>query len=78
MMESDKSYITLHDFDPSTLEILLDYMYRGQILITVDNVQAVMQGASMLGLIVLRNVCSQFLQQHIDASNCLGELILQR
>ena len=44
----------------------------GIVEVTTDNVQCLLQGASMLNLLSLRNVCCQFMQQHLDASNCLG------
>lgn len=72
MLESEKNAIEIHDLEPSTMEALLKYMYHGRVDISVENVQALLQGASMLNLAMLRNICCQFLQLHIDASNCLG------
>ena len=51
------------------------YVYLGIVEVTTENVQSLLQGASMLNLLALRNVCCQFLQQHLDASNCLGKSI---
>lgn len=72
MLESEKNVIQIHDLEPSTMEALLKYMYHGRIDVSVENVQTLLQGASMLNLVMLRNICCQFLQLHIDASNCLG------
>lgn len=51
------------------------YVSLGIVEVTTENVQSLLQGASMLNLLALRNVCCQFLQQHLDASNCLGRSI---
>ena len=73
MLETEKNIIELHGIERSTLSILLDFMYKGTIEISVDNVQAVLQGASLLNLYQLRTVCSHFLETQLDSSNCLGK-----
>ncbi|XP_064652779.1 kelch-like protein 12 isoform X2 [Lineus longissimus] len=72
MLESEKSMIEIHGIDPDAMEILIDFMYRGSLEITIENVQALLQGASLLSMVSLRNACSQFLQSQLDASNCIG------
>lgn len=39
MSEKDKSSITMHDVDPGALQLLVDFAYTGEILISEDNVQ---------------------------------------
>jgi hypothetical protein len=72
MLESEKSMIEIHGIDPDAMDGLLDFMYRGSLEITIDNVQALLQGASLLSMVSLRNACSQFLQSQLDSSNCIG------
>ncbi|GFO44811.1 kelch-like protein 17 [Plakobranchus ocellatus] len=72
MLESEREFVELHGIDPGTMGLLLDFMYTCRIEVSVDNVQAVLQGASMLGLHSLRNLCAHFLQNQLTASNCLG------
>ncbi|XP_070534846.1 kelch-like protein 17 [Ptychodera flava] len=72
MLETDKDYVEIRGVDPAAMDLLLDFMYTGKIEITVENVQGVLAGASMLNLSSLRNVCCSFLQSQLDASNCLG------
>ncbi|BFZ20955.1 hypothetical protein BsWGS_23995 [Bradybaena similaris] len=72
MLESEQQFVELHGIEAPTMGLLLDFMYTCSIEVTVDNVQAVMQGASMLGLQALRTMCSHFLQNQLTASNCLG------
>ncbi|XP_077990257.1 kelch-like protein 12 [Glandiceps talaboti] len=72
MLETDKDYVEIRGVDPAAMDLLLDFMYTGKIEITVENVQGVLAGASMLNLSSLRNVCCSFLQSQLDVSNCLG------
>ncbi|RUS88789.1 hypothetical protein EGW08_003419 [Elysia chlorotica] len=72
MLESEREFVELHGIEPSTMDLLLEFMYTCRIEVNVDNVQAVLQGASMLGLNSLRNLCAHFLQNQLTASNCLG------
>jgi len=74
MLETDCNSVTLHDLDSVTMEALLEFMYRGRVTVSIDNVQALLHGASLFSLTTLRGICAQFLQYHLDATNCLGEI----
>ena len=74
MLETEKNMVEIRGIESVTMEWLLEFMYKGMVEITTENVQSLLQGASMLNLASLRNVCCQFLQQHLDAANCLGLL----
>lgn len=39
MKEHDSPLVTLHEVDSIALELLVEYAYTGQVLITEDNVQ---------------------------------------
>lgn len=72
MLETDQDVVEIRGIDAKTMENLLDFMYTSTIEITVNNVQSILQGASLLGLQQLRMLCAQFLQLQLTASNCLG------
>ncbi|XP_046374616.1 kelch-like protein 12 [Haliotis rufescens] len=72
MLETDSDCVQIHGVEPTTMEMLLDFMYTSNIEINVENVQSILQGASLLGLHSLRTICSHFLQTQLVASNCLG------
>ena len=76
MLESGRDVVDIHGIESDTMELLLDFMYTCSIVISVENVQRVLQGASLLGLTSLRNMCAHFLQSHLTPSNCLGKLAL--
>lgn len=73
MMESGRDTVDIHGIEAETMDLLLDFMYTCSIVISVENVQQVLQGASLLGLTSLRNMCAHFLQSRLTPSNCLGE-----
>ena len=74
MLETDQDVVEIRGVDAKTMENLLDFMYTSTVEITVNNVQSILQGASMLGLQQLRMLCAQFLQLQLTAANCLGKL----
>lgn len=72
MLETDQDVVEIRDIDAATMQNLLDFMYTSTIEITVNNVQSILQGASLFGLQQLRVLSAQFLQLQLTANNCLG------
>ncbi|KAJ8321923.1 hypothetical protein KUTeg_000394 [Tegillarca granosa] len=72
MLESDQDKVEIQGLEAWAMERLIDFMYTSTIEISVDNVQGLLQGASLLGLQQLRKICATFLQSQLTASNCLG------
>ncbi|XP_035215653.1 kelch-like protein 17 isoform X2 [Stegodyphus dumicola] len=72
MSEKDKSSITMHDVDPGALQLLVDFAYTGEVLISEDNVQALLPVASLLQVQSVREACCKFLLRQLHPSNCLG------
>lgn len=72
MLESGMKDIKLRGIEANVMEALLEFIYTGVVEVTVENVQAILSSATMLNLHSLRSVCCNFLQTHLDASNCLG------
>nr|XP_042902267.1 kelch-like protein 17 [Parasteatoda tepidariorum] len=72
MSEKDKTSITMHDVDPGALQLLVDFAYTGEILISEDNVQVLLPVASLLQVQSVREACCKFLLRQLHPSNCLG------
>ncbi|OWF38510.1 kelch-like protein 3 [Mizuhopecten yessoensis] len=72
MQESEQEHVHIRGLEAWAMELLLEFMYTSEIEITVDNVQGILQGASLLGLHHLRKSCATFLQSQLTAANCLG------
>ena len=63
-------YLTLFLF----FRQLLDYIYSSEVTISKENVQSLLSAANLLEILPVRDACCQFLDRHMDESNCLGML----
>uniref|UniRef100_A0A663LNQ8 Kelch like family member 30 n=1 Tax=Athene cunicularia TaxID=194338 RepID=A0A663LNQ8_ATHCN len=70
--ESTAARVELKEVDPSALEMLLDFAYTGKVTINQGNVEELMRTASQLHFPTIQKVCSRYLRQQMDATNCLG------
>ncbi|XP_060870648.1 kelch-like protein 2 [Metopolophium dirhodum] len=70
--ERNKDVVIIRELDSTILQILVDYIYTGEIMITKENVQVLLLAANVLQLEVVTNACAEFLQKQLDASNCIG------
>ncbi|NXP53716.1 KLH30 protein, partial [Heliornis fulica] len=70
--ESIAVRVELKEVDPSALEMLLDFAYTGKVTINQGNVEGLMQTSSQLHFPAIQKVCSRYLRQQMDATNCLG------
>ncbi|XP_061894337.1 kelch-like protein 30 [Entelurus aequoreus] len=73
-VESIAARVELPDVDPDILGRLLDFAYTGKLTINQSNVEGLIQTSSRLQFQAVRAVCSRYLQNQIDATNCLGIL----
>ena len=72
MAEAGQSIVTMRDMDPTILERLIDFVYTGRLDVSVDNVQDLLAAAALLQLEAVQTLCSDFLKDQLDPSNCLG------
>ncbi|KAL4127305.1 hypothetical protein QTP88_011481 [Uroleucon formosanum] len=70
--ENNKSLINIREVDTTSLQLLIDYIYTGEIMISDQNVLDLMPAASMLQLDSVKDACVKFLQDDLNPSNCLG------
>ncbi|XP_014243355.1 kelch-like protein 12 isoform X2 [Cimex lectularius] len=72
LVESRQNVVTLLGVEPEMVGLLLDYAYTSQIMITGTNVQALLSAANLLQVLPVKEASCRFLENHIDAGNCLG------
>lgn len=72
MKEHESNEVALHDVDPTAIELLIEYAYTGQIIITPDNVQVLLPASSVLQMQDVREACCRFLLRQLHPTNCLG------
>ncbi|XP_023660034.1 kelch-like protein 30 [Paramormyrops kingsleyae] len=73
-VESIAARVDLQDVDPDIFSILLNFAYTGKLTINQENVEGLICTSSQLQFQTVRAVCSRYLQNQIDATNCLGIL----
>ncbi|XP_022181945.1 kelch-like protein 3 isoform X2 [Myzus persicae] len=69
--ENKNDFVSLRKLDSNVLQLLIDYIYTGEILVTKKNVQVLLPAANYLQLDFVTNACVDFLQKQLDVSNCL-------
>uniref|UniRef100_A0A2S2NMH6 Ring canal kelch protein n=2 Tax=Schizaphis graminum TaxID=13262 RepID=A0A2S2NMH6_SCHGA len=69
--ESNKDLVNIGELDSTILQLLIDYIYTGEIMITQENVQVVLPAADLFQLDYVKQACIEFLQKHLNPSNCL-------
>ena len=72
LAETHKDSVLIQDIEPDAFEAILDMMYDGKIMITVNNVQGILRAASIFQLDHLRQACSDFMTKQLSPQNCLG------
>ncbi|XP_060849312.1 ring canal kelch homolog isoform X2 [Rhopalosiphum padi] len=70
--ESNKDLVIIRKLDSTILQLLIDYIYTGEIMITQEIVQVVLPAADLFQLDYVKQVCIDFLQKQLDPSNCLS------
>ncbi|XP_004620713.1 kelch-like protein 30 [Sorex araneus] len=70
--ESFSARVELRDVDAAVVGQLVDFVYTGRLTVTQANVEALTRTAARLHFPAVQEVCGRYLQQQLDASNCLG------
>ncbi|XP_023577819.1 kelch-like protein 30 isoform X1 [Octodon degus] len=70
--ESFSARVELRDVEPAVVGQLVDFVYTGRLTITQANVEVLTRTASRLHFPAVQKVCGRYLQQQLDATNCLG------
>lgn len=70
--ESDKDLVNIKELDSNILQLLVDYINTGEIMVTEQNVLVLLPAAVLLQLDYVKSTCVEFLQNQLNPSNCLG------
>ncbi|PKU35655.1 kelch-like protein 6 [Limosa lapponica baueri] len=76
LREKYEEKIILKGVDAETMNILLDYTYTSKMLITKQNVQKVLEAASLFQFLRMVDACASFLTEALQPENCVGILRL--
>ncbi|KAG8445402.1 hypothetical protein GDO86_010256 [Hymenochirus boettgeri] len=70
--ESMSAHVEIKEVDAALMETLIEFAYTGCLTINQGNVEGLIRTSSLLSFPAVRKVCSRYLQQQMDATNCLG------
>ncbi|XP_070610132.1 kelch-like protein 6 [Erythrolamprus reginae] len=76
LKEKYEEKIVIKGVDAEIMQILLDYTYTSKVLITKENVQKVLEAASLFQFLRMVEACSSFLKEALHPENCVGILRL--
>ena len=57
---------------PEILTAIVDYIYTGEIELTVDNVESLVKACDVLQLDTLKTACESFMLKQVEPANCVG------
>ncbi|MEE6511793.1 hypothetical protein FKM82_018568 [Ascaphus truei] len=70
--ESISARVEIKEVEAELMETLIDFSYTGRLTINQSNVEGLIRTSNLLHFSAVRKVCSRYLQQQMDATNCLG------
>ncbi|XP_063307148.1 kelch-like protein 38 [Pelobates fuscus] len=70
--ECGEENVVLKGIDSDIFNLIILYVYTGEILITLENVYCLIEAASMLQYNTLLQACSKYLQDQMNPQNCLS------
>ncbi|XP_043818888.1 kelch-like protein 6 [Dromiciops gliroides] len=76
LKEKYEKKIIIRGVDAEIMNILLDYTYTSKALITKQNVQRVLEAASLFQFLRMVDACASFLTEALNPENCVGILRL--
>lgn len=71
-LESYDNRVNLQDISVVAMQAILDFCYECKIDLNIDNVQEILTAASILQINAVQNLCTNFIKERVDISNCLG------
>lgn len=71
-MATTSDRVEVKEITATAMEILLDFIYKGEIVITEENVEDVFCGSCLLLLENVTQACCKFIQERLTLSNCWG------
>ena len=74
----NNSIVDIRDVHENLLELLIQYIYTGQICINSENVLDILSVANYLKLDEVKEFCFEFLENFVTTNNCITILIIAK
>ncbi|KAL9956368.1 hypothetical protein ACROYT_G037835 [Oculina patagonica] len=71
MKEKSATIVTLEGITLSVMDLLLSYLYTGEIQVSEANAEDLIAAANYLLLPRLKNIACKFIERHMSSSNCI-------
>ena len=72
MAESRQEKVSINGMEPVMMQLLIEYAYTSEILITKTNVQSLLSGANLLEVLPVRDACCCYMERNMEETNCIG------
>ncbi|XP_048046586.1 kelch-like protein 29 isoform X2 [Megalobrama amblycephala] len=72
----EKMQLTMSNINSDVLELLLEFVYTGSLIIDSANAKTLLEAANKFQFNTFCKVCVSFLEKQLTASNCLGVLAM--
>ena len=69
-LEESTSATVQLTMEPDILTSIVNYLYTGEIELTVDNVESLVKAGDLLQLGCLKATCADFMASHVELRNC--------
>ncbi|GCB60537.1 hypothetical protein scyTo_0014187 [Scyliorhinus torazame] len=76
LKEKHEEKIVIKGVDADTMQMLVDYTYTSKVYITRQNVQRILEAASLFQFPRMVDACASFLMEALHPDNCVGILRL--
>ena len=71
-LEESTSATVQLTMEPEILTSIVDYLYTGEIELTLDNVKSLFEAGDVLQLDTLKVACENFMLKQVEPANCVG------
>lgn len=72
MRESNEEEVRISGVDCESMRTILNFIYTGEIILSWNNVQPILQGANLMLVQSVKEACVRFLESRLTFSNCIG------
>ncbi|XP_039269437.2 uncharacterized protein LOC120344336 [Styela clava] len=78
MKEVREGSVTMMDIESDAMRKCIEYMYVGEVDISMEEVEDVLHVSKLIQLDGLSEECFKYLQEHLSADNCLSSMSLSQ
>ena len=71
MREKRDEKVTLQDISPIAMQVAIDFIYTGDVIITEENISSILNAASLMQITDLLKIVVKYLCQFLNLNNCL-------